>query len=149
MTQRMQVADVSPCLYYDDAAAAIEWLCTAFGMKKRLVVLGEGSMVIHSELSLGHSIIMVGSAAKRPGHSSQRRLPAAAHGLSVHVADPDAHYATAKAAGARIVAELHDADYGARGYEAEDLEGHRWYFGNYRPGGYWRPDGLPNVVQHG
>ena len=54
------------------------------------------------------------------------------------VDDPDAHYARAKAAGAQILRELRDEEYGARGYMAKDPEGHIWYFGNYRPGAHWQ-----------
>ena len=59
--------------------------------------------------------------------------------LNVFVEDPDAHYVAAVAAGARVIRELRTEEYGARGYEALDLEGHVWYFGNYRAGGYWQP----------
>jgi len=52
----------------------------------------------------------------------------------VYVADVDAHYARAKAAGAEIVMELEDTDYGSRGYSVRDLEGHLWSFGTYHPG---------------
>jgi uncharacterized glyoxalase superfamily protein PhnB len=53
--------------------------------------------------------------------------------LYVTVEDPDAHYERAKAAGAKIVIEPFDTDYGARNYCARDLEGHLWTFGTYRP----------------
>ena len=43
--------------------------------------------------------------------------------------DIDAHYARAVAEGARIVMELEDMFCGDRRYEATDLEGHRWHFG--------------------
>jgi uncharacterized glyoxalase superfamily protein PhnB len=101
-----------------------------------MVVPGPENSVIHSELSLGSSVIMVSSpkpASKRLGPRSSGSVST----LSVYVADPDAHYATSVAAGARILQPLRDEDYGARGYAVEDLEGHQWYFGNYRPGGYW------------
>ncbi len=143
-----RIADVSVCLYYDDAAAAIDWLCAAFGLRRRLVVHGAGGAIVHSELTFGDSVVMVSSATKRPGHLGQRRLPAASHGLSVFVADADAHYATARAAGARILTEIADAEHGGRGYEAEDIEGHRWYFGSYRVGSYWNADGTPAVTRH-
>jgi uncharacterized glyoxalase superfamily protein PhnB len=63
-----------------------------------------------------------------------RGLPQA---LSLYVADPDEHYARAVAAGATVVRALQDEEYGARGYMVADPEGRLWYFGNYRPGGYW------------
>jgi uncharacterized glyoxalase superfamily protein PhnB len=49
------------------------------------------------------------------------------------VADPDALYARAKAAGARIIVEIKDEDYGGRGFSCCDLEGHLWNFGSYDP----------------
>lgn len=57
--------------------------------------------------------------------------------VSVTVDDPDAHYARARAAGAEILRELKDEEYGSRGYMAQDPEGNQWYFGTYRPGGHW------------
>jgi len=38
---------------------------------------------------------------------------------------------------AAVVREVRDDEYGARGYMVTDSEGHRWYFGDYRPGAYW------------
>jgi uncharacterized glyoxalase superfamily protein PhnB len=52
----------------------------------------------------------------------------------VAVDDPDAHHARAKAAGAVIMMELTDQDYGSREYAARDPEGNVWCFGTYRPG---------------
>ena len=131
-------SDIHPSLTYDDAPAAIDWLCRAFGFTRRFVVEGEGGRVEHSELSLGTGVVMVSSAKPEGGRISPRglggKLPTA---LSVFVPDPDAHHEHAVAAGARILRPLQDEPYGARGYMAEDPEGHQWYFGDYRPGGYW------------
>ena len=49
------------------------------------------------------------------------------------VDDPDAHHARAKAAGATIIRELEDQDYGSRDYSARDPEGNIWSFGTYDP----------------
>jgi uncharacterized glyoxalase superfamily protein PhnB len=53
--------------------------------------------------------------------------------LYVVVDDPDAHHERAKAAGAEIVRELEDQDYGSRDYSARDPEGNLWSFGTYNP----------------
>ena len=53
--------------------------------------------------------------------------------MYVSVEDPDAHCARARAAGAEIVMELTDLDYGSRDYSAKDLEGNLWSFGTYDP----------------
>ncbi|MBM3777664.1 MAG: glyoxalase [Acidimicrobiia bacterium] len=132
-------SDIHPSLTYDDAPAAIEWLCRAFGFTKRFVVPGEGNRVEHSELTLGTGVVMVSSPKPDDGRVSPRHLAGQAQALSVFVAEPDAHHAQAVAEGARIVRPLQTEDYGARGYMARDPEGHLWYFGNYRPGEYWEP----------
>jgi uncharacterized glyoxalase superfamily protein PhnB len=49
------------------------------------------------------------------------------------VSDADAVYAKAKAAGAEILLEIKDEDYGGRGFTCRDLEGHIWNFGTYDP----------------
>jgi uncharacterized glyoxalase superfamily protein PhnB len=138
MTTTTFSADIHPCLAYDDAPAAIAWLCRAFGFSKRLVVPGADGRIEHSELSLGTAVVMVSSPKPDLQWVSPRNLTGGhAHALSVFVPDPDAHFEIARLAGAKIIAPLRDEEYGARGYLAEDLEGHRWYFGNYRPGRYW------------
>jgi uncharacterized glyoxalase superfamily protein PhnB len=53
--------------------------------------------------------------------------------IYIVVQDSDAHYARAKAAGAEIIRELEDQDYGSRDYTARDLEGNIWSFGTYDP----------------
>jgi PhnB protein len=129
------VAPVIPFLRDRDAAAAIDFLVNAFGFKKLMVVPGEREREIgHAELRLGSSVIMVSSYREPPadaGPSAGDELPA--RGLYVTVADADAHCARAKAAGARIVNELHNTEYGSREYSAHDPEGYHWTFGTYVP----------------
>lgn len=137
MSAKPVASDVYPSLTYDDAAAAIEWLCRAFGFTKRLVVPGDDGRVEHSELSLGNAVIMVSSPKAEFNRVGPRAACGLSQALSLYVADPDAHHVAAMAAGATPVRPLQDEDYGARGYMVEDPEGHLWYFGNYRPGGYW------------
>jgi len=135
--QQSTPSDIYPGLSYDDAPAAIEFLCRAFGFEQRLVVPGPDGTVMHSELSFGTGVIMVGSARPNEGRVSPAGLPAIHAALSIHVDDPDAHCARAVAAGAVIVQELQDADYGSRGYTAKGPEGHQWHFATYRPGVWW------------
>jgi uncharacterized glyoxalase superfamily protein PhnB len=133
-------SNIYPTLSYDDASAAIEWLCRAFGFEKRLVVPGPEGAIMHSELSLGPGVIMVSTSRPEIGAVSPRSLPAVNQALCVRVDDPDAHCARAKAAGAAIIQDVRDEEYGSRGYMAKDLEGHRWYFGTYLPGAHWGQD---------
>lgn len=130
-------SDVYPSLVYDDAAAAIDWLCRAFGFTQRFVVPGDSARVEHSELSLGNAVVMVSSPKAEFNRVSPRKSAGLPQALSLYVADPDAHHARAMAAGATLVRPLQTEEYGARGYMVTDPEGHLWYVGNYRPGAYW------------
>ena len=135
MSEYKTPADIHPCLTYADANAAMDWLCRAFGFTKRLVVPGPDGTVQHSELSLGTGVVMVSSS--RPGRHPPGKAGGYTATLSVYVPDPDQHFAQAVASGATVTQPLRDEEYGARGYGVTDLEGHNWYFGNYRPGAYW------------
>lgn len=134
-------ATVIPTLCYRDAHVAIDWLCNAFGFERRLVH-AEADVVHHAQLTFGNGMIMLSSAG-RPGEWSRRiAQPDEIGGRETQcpclvVADPDAHYAQAKAAGAEIVDDIADQDYGGRGYSCRDLEGHLWWFGSYDP---WTAD---------
>ena len=130
-------ATVIPCLRYRDAPAAIEWLCHAFGFEKHLVVPGEGGTIAHAELSFGNGMIMLGSV-KKSEFDRLIKHPDEIGGAEtqtayVIVSDADALYAQAKAAGAKIVLDIKDEDYGGRGFSCRDLEGRLWNFGTYDP----------------
>lgn len=125
---------VDPSLYNDDAEAAIGFLERAFGFRRRLVVPGPGGRVLHAELTLGTGVVMLGSARPERGCHSPRSPGGSSGGLSVRVEDPDAHCARARAAGAQIVQEPRDEEYGSRGYLCRDPEGHLGCFATCRPG---------------
>jgi uncharacterized glyoxalase superfamily protein PhnB len=95
--------------------------------------------VIHAELDLEGSTIFlstpegyVSSLRHRESCEIERRMndnPWVIDGLFVEVGDVDAHHARAAEAGAAIVRGLDEPGIGLRIYTAEDLEGHRWMFG--------------------
>jgi uncharacterized glyoxalase superfamily protein PhnB len=117
-----------PSLRYRDAAAAIEFLKAGFGFAERVVHREGDGAIAHAELTYGPSVLMLGS-------ERDDAYPRAGTGwLYMAVEDADAHCAAARAAGAEIVMELHDTDYGSRDYAARDPEGNLWSFGTYRPG---------------
>jgi uncharacterized glyoxalase superfamily protein PhnB len=127
---------IFPALRYADANAAIEWLGEAFGAEPEQVHRGDDGSVQHAELRLGTNLVMVGEAREAGWLGGEEGEPLRSTiSLYVVVADPDAHHDRAAAAGARIVRELDDMDYGSREYSARDLEGNLWSFGTYDPGG--------------
>jgi uncharacterized glyoxalase superfamily protein PhnB len=126
--------NIFPALRYRDANAAIEWLKRAFGFQEKAVYHGEDGAINHAELALGAGIVMLGQS-RSDGWLGGRAPDARASTASIYivVADPDAHHERARAAGAEIVRELTDEDYGSREYSARDLEGNLWSFGTYNP----------------
>jgi uncharacterized glyoxalase superfamily protein PhnB len=131
---------VIPMLAYEDGAAAIEWLTSAFGFREQLRFQDDDGTVTHAELDTGGGTIML--ATPTPDYVSPKRLrelsaearkmaevPYVIDGVLVEVDDVDAHYAQARDAGATILSEPEDVPgVGVRHYRAEDPEGHRWMF---------------------
>jgi len=116
---------------YREAMAAIDFLERAFGFDRGDVHQGEDGAVHHAELRFAGEWIMLGSTSS--GSDGRLDLPSGPTWIYVVVDDPDAHYERAVAAGAEIVRDLKDEDYGSRGYTARDPEGNVWSFGTYRP----------------
>jgi uncharacterized glyoxalase superfamily protein PhnB len=131
---------IVPALRYRDAPKAIDWLCQAFGFEQHIVVSGKPGTVEHAELSLGDQMIMLGSV-RESEFDKYMALPLDIGGRStvtlyVVVNDPDSHHARALSAGAKIIREPVDQNYGGRDYSCLDIEGHVWSFGTYDP---WNP----------
>jgi uncharacterized glyoxalase superfamily protein PhnB len=130
---------ISSSVFYQDAAAAIDWLCDAFGFEVRLKVEGDNGRIEHSELTYGEGLIMVGQESpdserlwKRSMRSPKSLGGAGTQSMMFFVDDAEAHCAHARARGADIVEEIATHDYGEdywtdRSYGARDPEGHVWW----------------------
>jgi uncharacterized glyoxalase superfamily protein PhnB len=128
-------------VYYDEPASAIDWLCKAFGFEVRLKVEGEAGEIVHSELTYGDGMVMVGGTGQRdPAKEawqarqvSPRKAGGNTQSICLFVDDVDAHCAHARAHGAEVCREPKTDDYGDdywsdRTYGALDPEGHLWWF---------------------
>lgn len=129
---------IVPTLRYLDANAAIDFLCEAFGFERHTVVPGENDTVAHAQLKCGNGMIMLGSAAVDDRFQTVQKTPNEVGGFatqSPYVVVPDirAHYERAKAAGAQIVDDYSEKDYGGAGYSCIDPERNLWHFGDYDP----------------
>ena len=122
---------VWPSLRARDARALIRFLVDAFGFEET-VVYGEGSRVDHAQLCWPPGGgIMLGSARADDAPGEVGATDPGMFGAYVVTDEPDALYARAKAAGAGIIHEPYDTDYGSRDFAARDPEGNRWSFGTY------------------
>ncbi|WIM94785.1 VOC family protein [Actinoplanes oblitus] len=124
---------VWPTLRATDARALIRFLVDAFGFEET-AVHGAGDRVDHAELSWPPGGgIMLGSVRDDPDDPDNPcQLPPGVFGAYVVTDEPDKLCERARAAGATIVREPFDTDYGSRDFAARDPEGNLWSFGTYR-----------------
>lgn len=124
-------------LSYENGPAMMDWLIKAFGFVEKARWIEDGRLT-HGELAMGDGVVML--ATPTPDYQSPKtvrenyppalewsKVPYIIDGVLVHVADVQAHFERAKAAGATILSEIETGFPGPR-YRAEDPEGHRWFF---------------------
>ncbi len=130
-------SSVITALRYRDAPAAMDWLCQVFGFQRHAVHQGPDGTIAHAELKLDGGMIMLGST-RDDTFGRGFRTPDELGGVETRsayivVADVDAVYARAQAAGAVVVRPLKDTGYGSREFTVKDPEGHSWSVGTYDP----------------
>jgi PhnB protein len=109
---------VTPNIVVNDAAAAIAFLCEVFGAKELVRLSLPDGKLVHCELQIGDSRVNLGEAMEG--------WPA--HGLlaQIHVADSDAVFARAVAAGSAVVMPMTDMFFGSREGRVTDPFGNTW-----------------------
>jgi uncharacterized glyoxalase superfamily protein PhnB len=131
---------IIPSLRYEDAPAAIDFLCDAFGFTRHAVYADpdDPKLVHHAQLVRDGQMVMLSSVRDTPYADAAKMLtPRQAGGntqaIYVVLDDVDRHAAQARAAGAEILMPPEDQDHGGRVYSARDPEGYAWSFGSYDP----------------
>jgi PhnB protein len=114
---------VTPALSLKGAAEAIEFYQRAFGAEVRARLLGPNGAVVHAEVKIGSSIVIVADAVMSPP------TQASCH---VYVDDADAWWQRATAAGAQVVMPLQDMFWGDRYGVLLDRWGNRWAIATHR-----------------
>ena len=118
---------ITPYLYYEDVGHALKFLAKAFGFRKYGVQMrGADGKINHAAMKLGKDLVMMGCPPA--GYRNPKRLGQATQSLYVNVKGVDKHFQRARKAGAVILQEPTDTEYGHRRYGATDPEGHEWYF---------------------
>jgi len=117
---------VVPYLTAHDAAAALDWYARAFGAVEQLRVVGDDGRLGHAELHIGDARFYLSDEYEEMGVVSPTRLGGTPITLHLTVADVDALYAQAVAAGATGQREPEDQPHGARHGTILDPYGHRW-----------------------
>jgi uncharacterized glyoxalase superfamily protein PhnB len=117
---------VLPHVIYQHLDGAMAWLTRVFGFRE-YYRYGDGPN--GGQMWAGAAAIQVRQAVS--GQKSPAQLGFGTQSLTIFVDDVDAHYARAKAGGAKILEEPHETAYGEYQYAAEDLDGHHWLFSRH------------------
>jgi uncharacterized glyoxalase superfamily protein PhnB len=118
---------ITPYLYYEDVDAALTFLTRAFGFRKYGVVIRDSDgKARHAAMKLGNALIMMGRPAS--GYRNPKHLGQTTQSLYINIKGIDGHAQRARNAGAAIIEEPVETEYGHRRYGATDPEGHEWYF---------------------
>jgi len=119
---------VTPQLTLDKAAEAIAWYKKALGAEEVTRAVGPDGKVMHAELRIGDSLIMVNDAMG--GGKGPREMGGSPASLWIYVEDCDAMFNRAVAAGARVLegpmGAMADQFWGDRAGTFTDPAGYRW-----------------------
>lgn len=118
---------ITPALTIRDAARAIEFYKQAFGAKQRgEVARGPDGKVMHAELQIGDSIIMMSDEFPDFGTLSPQSVGGSSVQLHIYLDNVDAAFDRAVKAGATVTMPLMDQFWGDRYGTLRDPFGHKW-----------------------
>jgi len=122
---------LTPFLTVRDAARAIEFYKQAFGAEERGVAKGPDGKVMHAELKIGDSIIMLGDEYPDFGSLSPQSIGGSGMGLHIYLDGVDAAFDRAVKAGAQVEMPVMDQFWGDRYGKLTDPFGHKWSIGTH------------------
>jgi PhnB protein len=121
----------TPGLGIKNAAAAMEFYKKAFGAKE-IMRFEAGGLVMHAEISIGNSIVMLGEESPEYNFPSPQTLGGSPVAMHLYVDDADAFTERAVAAGARLLSPVTDQFYGDRSGRVQDPFGYTWSIGMHK-----------------
>jgi PhnB protein len=118
---------LTPFLTVRDGARAIEFYKKAFGAKERGGVMkGPDGKVMHAELQIGDSVIMLADEFPDYGALSPQSIGGSPMGLHIYIDNVDAAFDRAVKAGAQVEMPVMDQFWGDRYGKLTDPFGHKW-----------------------
>lgn len=125
-------ATLTPGLAVRDAASAIEFYKKALGAKVKSSMPGPDGKVMHAELVIGDSRIMLGEEDVNMGNPSPLSLNGSPIGLYLYVKNADRSFDQAVKAGATVALPMMDQFWGDRAGMIADPYGHKWWLASRR-----------------
>jgi len=117
---------VTPYLFIRGAGSAIDFYKQVFGAKELVRMPGPGGQVMHAELKIGDSIVMLADENPQVGALSPQTTGGTSMSLHVYTENVDDVVQTAIGHGAKLVRPVKDQFYGDRSGTLMDPFGHMW-----------------------
>jgi len=117
---------VTPYLFIKGAASAIDYYKNIFGAKERMRMPGPNGRVMHAELEIGNSVIMLADENPQVGARSPETIGGASCSFHVYVENVDAIVQKAVDSGGKLARPVKDEFYGDRTGTVIDPFGHIW-----------------------
>jgi len=124
--------NVTPYLMVRNAAAAIDFYKKAFNAVELMRFPGPGDKIMHAEVKIGDSPVMLADEMPEEGYVGPQTLGGVGVSMMLYVEDVDARFAQAVAAGATIKRPVQDQFYGDRTGTLIDPFGHVWSIGTHK-----------------
>lgn len=120
-------SSITPVFVFKDSRKAIDFYKQAFGAQELFVMPGrDGNGVMHAELKIGNSIIMLGDECPEMSNKSVETLGGSPLNLYLYVENVDQAFRRALEAGAQSLVAVEDMFWGDRTGTVQDLFGYRW-----------------------
>ncbi len=123
---------VTPYLYIQGAARAIDFYQKAFGAKEVMRLADPNGRIGHAEIQIGDSRVMLADEHPEMGVRGPKTIGGAALSLLIYVDNVDALFEQAIAAGGKVLRPVKDQFYGDRSGTLEDPFGHIWTLATHK-----------------
>jgi len=117
---------LTPYMTVRDAVRAIQFYKDAFGAEEIGVMKGPDGKVMHAEVRIGDSLVMLADESPQFGALSPQSIGGSGMGLHVYVEDVDSAFDRAIKAGATVEMPVTDMFWGDRYGKLTDPFGHKW-----------------------
>jgi PhnB protein len=135
---------LTPMFMFKDARKAIDFYKNAFGAQERYTMPGpDGKGVMHAEVLVGDSIIMMGDENPQESCKSAETIGGSPISFYLYVENVDAAFRRAVEAGAKVQMEVQDMFWGDRCGSVQDPFGYSWMIGTHTR------DLTPEEIQEG
>jgi PhnB protein len=123
---------LTPYVYVKGAAEAIEFYKKAFGATETIRMPGPGGRVMHAEVKIGNSTLMLADENPEQGAISPATLGGTSGSVMLYTDDVDAVFNQAVAAGAKVLMPATDMFWGDRMGSVLDPFGHQWSIATHK-----------------